>query len=93
MVTTATTVRNIRLIVETIITSVTHRHAISRHFTTVSVYWSVLSMCVKDYPWVYCAGYTRLDGIGITFQIEELFMYQLHIFLRQSKIPDFFAAK
>ena len=63
----------------------------ARSRTTVSVYWSVLSVRAQSII-CDCIVLGKMCG-GITFQIEWLLMDQSQKSLRQSKIPDFFAAK
>ena len=82
MIATATTARNIQLVVETInasrtgITIAYHvDHQKSRHCTTVSVYWSwwVLSMCVHSIIPEYTAYNAPVAEISASVQNPRLF--------------------
>jgi len=97
LITTAATVRNIRLMVENIITSHT---GIAHHIghnaqSTPPHHGFSLSQC-----WVCECRALSLSVLysvtclkDITFQIERLLADQSQKSLRQSKIPDLFAAK
>jgi len=95
MIARAATERDIRLIVETILSYVTHWHIISRwiSFTLPDhARFKFIDQCWVC-AWAYCTQYKCLEGIDVTFQIEELFVDQSYKSLRLSKAPDFFAAK